>query len=41
MHPLEISSIAVGKLGPPVASLAEHGQKIIDAMDELMTHAHA
>ncbi len=40
LHPLEISSIAVEKLGKPVASLAEHGQKIIDAMDELMTRAY-
>jgi toxin CcdB len=40
LHPLEISSVAVEKLGKPVASLAEHGQKIIDALDELMSRAY-
>lgn len=29
-----------GKLGKVVHSLAEQGQQIIDALDELITHAH-
>ena len=39
LRPLEISSVVADRLGEPVASLAEHGQQIIDAMDELMTRA--
>jgi toxin CcdB len=40
LHPLEVSSVAVERLGKPVTSLAEHGQKIIDAMDELMSRVY-
>ncbi|MFT4178213.1 MAG: CcdB family protein [Thermomonas sp.] len=37
--PLDVFSLPKDSLGKPVASLAEHGQRIIDAMDELMTRA--
>lgn len=40
LHPLEIVSIATDKLGKAVHSLAEDGQQIIDALDELITRAH-
>jgi toxin CcdB len=40
LHPLELVSIATDKLGKKVHSLASEGQQIIDALDELITHAH-
>jgi toxin CcdB len=40
LHPLELVSVATDKLGNVVHSLAEHGQLIIDALDELITRAH-
>ncbi|MDM0052989.1 CcdB family protein [Variovorax sp. J22R115] len=39
LNPLQIVSVATDQLGAMVASLAEHGQQITDAMDELMTRA--
>ena len=39
LHPLEIVSIAVDKLGERVASLSDHGGAIIDAFDELLARA--
>lgn len=40
LHPLELVSVATDKLGKVVHSLAEEGQQIIDALDELLTCAH-
>lgn len=40
LHPLELVSVATDKLGKVVHSLAEEGQQIIDAVDELITRAH-
>ena len=40
LHPLEIVSVPVDKLGKPVASLAAHGSRIIDAIDELISRAY-
>jgi toxin CcdB len=40
LHPLELVSVAADKLGKAVRSLAEDGQQIIDALDELITRAH-
>lgn len=40
LHPLEIVSVATSTLGKFVQSLADEGQRIIDAMDELITRAH-
>lgn len=40
LHPLEVVSVPVDLLGEPIASLAEHGDSIIAAMDELMTRAY-
>jgi toxin CcdB len=40
LHPLEIVSIDVKALGELVTSLATDGQRIIDALDELITRAH-
>lgn len=40
LHPLEIVSVANTSLGKVVHSLAEEGQFIIDALDELITRAH-
>lgn len=40
LHPLEIVSVPADRLGSPVASLADQGQQIIDALDELMTRAY-
>jgi toxin CcdB len=40
LHPLEIVSVARNKLGPFVQSLADEGQQIIDALDEVITRAH-
>jgi toxin CcdB len=40
LHPLEIVSVAVSALGKRVQSLADESQRIVDAMDELITRAH-
>ena len=40
LHPLEIVSVAKKNLGPFVRSLADDGQRIIDALDQLTTRAH-
>jgi|SRR4051812_32473036 toxin CcdB len=37
LNPLEIVSVPLEKLGKPVASLASHGAKISDALDELLS----
>ncbi len=39
LHPLDIVSVAIDQLGAPVASLADHGQQINDALDELLTRS--
>ncbi len=41
LHPLEIVSVAKDTLGKFVQSLGDEGQQIIDALDELITRAHA
>jgi toxin CcdB len=40
LHPLEIVSIPVDKLGARVGSLADHGDRIIGALDELLSRVH-
>jgi len=37
LHPLDMVSVPVDQLGTRVGSLAEHGQSISDALDELLT----
>ncbi|WP_093014201.1 CcdB family protein [Variovorax sp. OV700] len=39
LHPLDTVSVATDQLGERVGSLAEHGQQIADAMDELLTRS--
>ena len=39
LHPLDMVSVAVDQLGEHVASLANHGQAIADALDELLTRS--
>ena len=39
LHPLEISSVPVDRLGKIVGSLAGDGPRIIDALDELLTRS--
>ena len=39
LHPLDMVSVAVDQLGAHVASLAEFGQDIADALDELLTRS--
>lgn len=39
LHPLEMVSVPLDKLGPPVMSLADEGQAIIGALDELFSRA--
>ncbi|MFA6970696.1 MAG: CcdB family protein [Gallionella sp.] len=39
LHPLEIVSVACDQLGEKVASLAQEGDRIMSAMDELFTRA--
>ena len=39
LHPLDMVSVAVEELGEHVASLAENGQSITDALDELLTRS--
>lgn len=40
LHPLEIVSVPAESLGDPLASLAAHGDRIIAAMDELISRAY-
>jgi toxin CcdB len=40
LHPLETVSVPKDKLGKPVDSLADEGDRIINALDELITRAH-
>jgi toxin CcdB len=39
LHPLEMVSVPVDRLGSPVDSLADKGQTIIGALDELLSRA--
>lgn len=39
LHPLEIVSVSREKLGKRVGSLAKDGDRIIDALDELISRA--
>lgn len=39
LHPLEIVSVATNDLGAYVMSLADHGQDIVDALDEVFARA--
>jgi toxin CcdB len=39
LHPLEIVSIPVDQLGARIGSLADQGQQIITALDELFSRA--
>lgn len=39
LHPLDMVSVAVDQLGEHVASLAENGMSISDALDELLTRS--
>ena len=39
LHPLDMVSVALGALGPRVGSLAESGQAIADALDELLSRS--
>lgn len=39
LHPLDMVSVAVDQLGSLVGSLAEYGQDIADALDELLTRS--
>lgn len=40
LHPLEVVSVPVKPLGKPVASLADHADRIIAALDALVTRAY-
>jgi toxin CcdB len=39
LHPLDMVSVAMDQLGEHVASLADFGQDIADALDELLTRS--
>ena len=39
LHPLDMVSVAINQLGEHIASLADHGLAISDALDELLTRA--
>jgi len=39
LHPLDMVSVAEDRMGPQVGSLADHGQTIADALDELLTRS--
>lgn len=39
LQPLEITSVPVAALQQRVGSLKDHGQQVIDALDELLTQA--
>lgn len=40
LHPLEIVSVPTNKLGSPVASLAAQAERVMNALDELMSRAY-
>ena len=39
LHPLEVVSVAIEQLGEKVATLAQEGDRITSAMNELLTSA--
>ncbi len=39
LNPLDMVSVAVDQLGEHIASLAEDGQRIADALDEMLTRS--
>ncbi len=39
LHPLEMVSVATEQLGEKIATLAQDGDRIIGALDELLTRA--
>ncbi len=39
LHPLDMVSVALDQLGDAVGSLAQEGQAIADALDELLTRS--
>ena len=39
LHPLDMVSVSLDQLGPKVDSLAENGQAVADALDELLTRS--
>jgi toxin CcdB len=39
LHPLDMVSVACDHLGPCVGNLADQGQVIADALDELLTRS--
>jgi toxin CcdB len=39
LHPLDMVSVASDQLGPCVGNLADQGQAIADALDELLTRS--
>ena len=39
LHPLDMVSVALDQLGEQISSLAEHGQAITDALDDLLTRS--
>jgi len=39
LHPLEIVSVATDQLGEKIASLTQDGDRIVAAMDEMLTRA--
>jgi toxin CcdB len=39
LHPLDMVSVSLEQLGDQIGSLAEHGQSIADALDELLTRS--
>ena len=39
LHPLDMVSVALDQLGEQTVSLADHGQAIADALDELLTRS--
>jgi toxin CcdB len=41
LHPLEMVSVAIDQLGESIASLAQEGDRITAALDELLTRAWA
>lgn len=41
LHPLEVVSVAIDQLGEKVTTLAQEGDRITGAMDELLTRAWA
>jgi toxin CcdB len=39
LHPLDMVSVAMDRLGPCVGNLSAQGQAIADALDELLTRS--